>query len=217
MSVFNWKQKPETPATPVAPANVTPVAPVVLNTVQPVAPANDPVAPASNEPSISDVVGMIGKLANSVQTLSTGIEEDKRNNSIYTKAISMNVPAADAANLSNDPSMTYEQKLEALITNAASFSAEAMNVLTANAPVGSIPNGGNVPVGTPAANAPKNSSEAVLAVKKEFGIKGMEAVNKAKLMFPDVFNKRMEHGYNGGTGSKIDLEKVKGMKDNNVS
>jgi len=169
---------PVTPApVPVAPVPVAPVP-----TVEPVAPvlAAAPVAPDSNLQ-----VNFVA-LNSELSDLKASIEVDKQNSKVLQMALSAGASFEDAQKLSS-LNCSYEDKIQQIITATATFNADALSTLQGTKPLG----GGE----TPNKDEVNTTSQAVQAVMKEHGINGIQAVQKAKLMYPEIYNKRQETYY----------------------
>jgi hypothetical protein len=97
----------------------------------------------------------------------------------------------EAENLADNKDFSYVQKIEHCLNSIDNEIEQPANVIKAFAkstkPVGALGTEDLI-----SEDSPKNSSEAVVKVKKDLGLKGQAAMDKALELYPSAFENRLK-------------------------
>lgn len=134
---------------------------------------------------IANLTKMVTNVVENQKILKAEMSKANYYNNVISYAKKFGMTDEQATELAGKEDLSYEQKLEACLNTASEFKGNVIKAFTSTSPVGDLTTTDLVQGDTP-----KTSSEALNKVSKEFGISGMEAYTKAKLMYPEVSQSR---------------------------
>lgn len=118
--------------------------------------------------------------------LKQSIEQTNNFNKVFNFAKKFGSTDQEAREIASKDEFTYEQKLETCLQQAEEYKNNVTKLTnTGTAPVGELDTSTLVQD-----EEVKTTEQAIKVVQKQFGTTGVEAYNKAKVMYPDAFNSR---------------------------